>query len=79
MNWYGRSLASGCLAALAGLALLAAQAQAQTYPTRPVVIVVPFAAGGGNDILARLIAQHMNRTLGQPFVIENRPGAGCRF
>jgi tripartite-type tricarboxylate transporter receptor subunit TctC len=47
---------------------------AQTYPTRPVVIV--FAVCGGNDILARLIAQHMSRTLGQPFVIENRPGAG---
>jgi tripartite-type tricarboxylate transporter receptor subunit TctC len=49
---------------------------AQAYPTRPVTVVVPFAAGGGNDILARLIAQHMGRALGQQFVIENRAGAG---
>ena len=49
---------------------------AQVYPTRPVTIVVPFAAGGGNDILARLLAQHMGSAFGQQFVIENRAGAG---
>ena len=50
-------------------------AAAQAYPKRTVTIVVPFAAGGGNDMMARLLAQHMGRALGQQFVIENRPGA----
>src|SRR5260370_27537854 len=53
----------------------AGPAAAQVYPTRPITIVVPFAAGGGNDILARLLAQHMGQALGQQFVIENRAGA----
>src|SRR5260370_2722374 len=53
----------------------AGPAAAQVYPTRPITIVVPFAAGGGNDILARILAQHMGQALGQQFVIENRGGA----
>ena len=61
---------------VAGIAGTAGFAAAQTYPTRPVMIVVPFAAGGGNDMMARLLAQHMGRALGQQFVIENRAGAG---
>jgi tripartite-type tricarboxylate transporter receptor subunit TctC len=50
-------------------------AGAQTYPTKPITIIVPFAAGGGNDIMARLLAQNMGRALGQQFVIDNRGGA----
>jgi tripartite-type tricarboxylate transporter receptor subunit TctC len=54
-------------------------ARAQTYPTRPVRLVVGFAAGGSNDILARLIGQWLSERLSQPFVIENRPGAGTNI
>jgi tripartite-type tricarboxylate transporter receptor subunit TctC len=51
-------------------------ASAQTYPARPVRIIVGYTAGGVNDILARMMGQWLSERLGQPFVIENRPGAG---
>jgi tripartite-type tricarboxylate transporter receptor subunit TctC len=54
-------------------------ARAQTYPTRPVRIIVPFAAGAVNDITARLTAQWLSERLGQSFVIENRPGGGANI
>jgi len=63
---------------LAGLAasLLATAALAQSYPTKPIRLIVPFAAGGGNDNVARLVGKHLSGSLGQPLVIDNRPGAG---
>ena len=66
------------LAGSASLATLAgAQAQAPAaWPARPVTLVVPYEPGGHTDIMARLLGDHLSRSLGQPFVVENRPGAG---
>lgn len=61
--------------AIGAIFLLNAGASGQGYPERPVHIVAPFAAGGGTDILARILAQALTEELGQPFVVDNKPGA----
>ena len=64
--------AAFCAAVLA----LAGSADAQDWPSRPIRVLVGFGAGGGTDIIARMVAQPLTEILGQPVVIENKPGAG---
>jgi tripartite-type tricarboxylate transporter receptor subunit TctC len=66
-----------CLASSATLLpMVSWGAMAQTYPSRPITMIVPFAAGGGTDVTARIISEHMSRTLRQRIIIENIAGAG---
>ena len=58
------------------LALAATQAVAQTYPNKPVRVIVPFAAGAASDTIARVISERLTAAMGQPFLVENRAGAG---
>jgi len=66
-------------AGAAALPALPRIARAQAYPTRPVRWIVGYVAGGPNDVLARLMSQWLSERLGQPFVVENRPGAGTNI
>lgn len=70
---FKRALALGVFAAVA----ITAPVQAQDYPAKSVKIIVPFGAGGPADVYARVLAQHLGEALKQPFVVENRPGAGA--
>ena len=73
------TLKQALLAPAAGIVFLmqaAAPLPAQDYPNRPVTLVVPYAAGGGLDVLGRMLAQRLSDRLGKPFVVDNRPGAG---
>jgi tripartite-type tricarboxylate transporter receptor subunit TctC len=69
-------LAGRLLVGLSLAALAVGSASAQTYPSRPVTVVVPYAAGGGLDLIGRMLAQRLTDRLGQSFVVENRLGAG---
>ena len=66
------------LAALVVLGLVNTAAPAQTYPAKPVRVVVPFAAGGTTDIVTRILAQRLTESWGQQLIVDNRPGAGGR-
>src|SRR3982074_2681686 len=64
------------LAGAAALPAVSPIAGAQSYPARPITLIVPFAPGGGTDVAARIIGDHMGRTLGQQIVVQNVAGAG---
>src|SRR4051812_6796632 len=74
MNWFSRTVAAMAMAAFAAFGL--GIAQAQEYPTRTITMIVPFAAGGPTDVVARIVTGHMAQTLGQRIIIENVVGAG---
>src|SRR3954465_11816202 len=76
MKAYGGFVTAGALTALVGLSGFGPPAQAQTYPTRTITMIVPFAAGGPTDVIARIVTGHMAQTLGQSIIIENVVGAG---
>lgn len=75
IQWRRSQLALWLSALAMVMAVDVAGAQTDTYPTRPVRLIVPFAAGGLNDVVARLVAPYLERALGQPFIIDNRPAA----
>src|SRR5262245_54601711 len=65
-------------AAMVALATIigSATAEAQSYPTRPITVIIPFAGGSASDVVTRIMLERMSKSMGQPIIVDNRPGAG---
>ena len=79
MTKLGGALLGAVVGILAAVTTASAQDAAANYPNKPIRVIVPFAAGGGNDIFARLVGNKLSEILGQPVINENKPGAGGRI
>ena len=80
MIGFNRALLKAALAAFAAVVAQPAGAQGVAgYPDKPIHLIVGFAAGGGNDLFARLVGQKLSENIGQPVIIENKAGAGGRI
>jgi tripartite-type tricarboxylate transporter receptor subunit TctC len=73
---HAKLLGLATAATLAFSALTGATAQAPDYPTRPITVIIPFAGGSASDVVSRIMFERMSRAMGQPIIIENKPGAG---
>ena len=73
------SLRMAALTAIVAISAIASAASAQNYPTKPIHLIVPYPAGGGTDFFARLVGQKMSELVGQPIVVENKPGAATNL
>ena len=72
-----KAFALNLIGSVVGILALTAPAKTQEYPAKPIHIIVGFAAGGGNDIIARVFGQKLSESLGQPVIVENKPGGGA--
>ena len=77
MRSLARCLIGACLLVASAIAPASAQEDPAKYPSRPIHLIVGFAAGGGNDIIARVFGQKLSESLGQPVIVENKPGGGA--